>query len=156
MTAVRTCACGASLPDDKRVKRCDACKGAAVREQDRIRSLRKIGKFRDRIWWLYFRNALRFVVWVRAELGTETMPRPVAAGDLVVINDWTVSGKGLASVARAAGVKRVTLKSALAGEPIDKRAFDALCTWMGWPPHVFEHVSRDPKNLPLRSAGRAA
>lgn len=134
------CPCGERL-DDGRATYCDRCRGQRTRAQDVVRHARAENKFRDSIWWLYFRNALRTAIEFHVEQ---------SAGGA---DEWSVSAAALRKVSRAAGVQKCSLEAAIAGQPVSRQVFRRLCKWMGISPSRFEHRRRDPLNLPK---GRAA
>lgn len=125
MASHHTCPCGKKLPDDRRIKFCDRCRGARTKQQERERSARAAESFEARIWWLYFKNAL--IVSVSARFDCD------GAG---------LDQVGVQRVARAAGVPPHHVAAALEGKPVTRLAFRRLCKWMQWNPGIFEHRAR--------------
>lgn len=147
----RTCDCGGRLPDDGRIKQCDACKGKATRRQNHAAVLRYKDAWSENIWWLYFRNALRVAVYVREVLDRPEFEVPSCGNAALKVfhceaDDWRVPVKVVERVARAAHVSVATLKAALNEKPIDARAFKNLCAWLGWPESRFALDKRDLRN----------
>lgn len=117
------CACGAELPDG-RSKFCPACRGARAKRQDLARTHASMEAWRQSIWWLHFAAALKVAIFMRADGRLPT-------------------SKHRQAFAHAAGVRLDTLETALAEQPIDKRAFHRLCKAVGQRGSAFTHEARD-------------
>lgn len=159
-TLGRKCDCGEALPDDRRVKLCDACKGATTRRQNHAAVLRYKDAWSMSIWWLYFRNALRTAVYVREVLDRPDFAVPSCGNAALAVfhceaDDWSVPVPVLEKVARVSHVSVNTLKAALDETPIDRRAFKNLCEWLGWPESRFRHETRDPLTTPAEDEAAA-